>query len=60
MRLLYGTEYGIRLESELGKGTCVVLRIPKLEHLEETVSMILERDEKVAGGSYDEEACHHR
>ena len=60
VRLLYGTEYGIRLESELGKGTCVVLRIPKLEHLEETVSMILERDEKVAGGSYDEEACHHR
>ena len=60
VRLLYGTEYGIRLESELGKGTFVVLRIPKLEHLEETVSMILERDEKVAGGSYDEEACHHR
>ena len=60
VRLLYGTEYGIRLESEFGKGTCVILRIPKLEHLEETVSMILERDEKVAGGSYDEETSHHR
>lgn len=44
VRLLYGTEYGICLESEPGKGTSVILRIPKLEHLEETASSILESD----------------
>ncbi|MFR8179089.1 MAG: response regulator [Dorea sp.] len=51
VRLLYGTEYGIRLESEPGKGTIVILRIPKLEHLDETASSILERDQETAGES---------
>lgn len=61
VRLLYGTEYGLRLESDFGKGTSVILRIPKLEYVEETVSAILERDENLAGGkNHDEETGHHR
>ena len=60
VRLLYGTEYGIKLKSEFGKGTSVILRIPKLEHLEETVSAILERDENIVGGNHDEETGYHR
>ena len=55
VRLLYGTEYGIRLESEPGKGTIVILRIPKLEHLDETASSILERDQETAGRKQYEE-----
>ena len=55
VRLLYGTEYGIRLESEPGKGTIVILRIPKLEHLDETASTILERDQETAGRKQYEE-----
>ena len=52
---LYGTEYGIRLESEPGKGTIVILRVPKLEHLDETASSMLERDQEIAGRKHYEE-----
>ena len=55
VRLLYGTEYGIRLESEPGKGTIVILRVPKLEHLDETASSMLERDQEIAGRKHYEE-----
>ena len=60
VRLLYGSKYGIRLESELGKGTDVILCIPKLEHLEETVSEILKSDSGAIGGNCYEENCYHR
>ena len=54
VRLLYGNEYGICLESEPGKGTSVILRIPKLEHLDETALSILERNQEIAGrGNYE-------
>jgi len=43
------------LESEPGKGTIVILRIPKLEHLDETASSILERDQETAGRKQYEE-----
>ena len=29
LMLLYGEHYGLRIESELGKGTCIGVRIPK-------------------------------
>ena len=60
VRLLYGSKYGIRLESEPGKGTAVILCIPKLEHLEETVSEMLKRDSGAIGGNCYEENCYHR
>ena len=55
VRLLYGTEYGIFLESEPEKGTSVILRIPKLEQLDETTSPMLEGDQGIAGRSHYEE-----
>lgn len=55
VRLLYGIQYGIRLKSEPGKGTSVILQIPKLEHLDEPASSILERDQEIAGRKHYEE-----
>lgn len=29
IRILYGQEYGVEYHSQIGEGTCVMIRIPK-------------------------------
>lgn len=36
IQIYYGTEYGVRIESELDEGTTVILRLPKIEGLQKT------------------------